>query len=367
MKALLLLLPAFLCLPRQETAPTQGGASPLPEVPRAVDTPQGKVGPLGVTYPDQQPIVAVWLDLPSRAHNEVANALRNLGWDLDYQEAYQEWISGEGEVLLEVRGNSRPAVLTVGERLLLRGTAANVAALREAIEALAPQLQRKSDPVLSSQTFRARYLSPDALQRIAGAISGGQLQLADAGNGSLVVKAERRTLDELTRWLAEHDQPPPSGTLVLDAYLRLPEGQTPAGGSGEIPKALSQSLAELYPGQRFVRAEGAFTAFSAVSGTPLSLSTTLFGLAGTLAPGQLAPNMDAQLRLTATIGSYDPAIGAVGLSKLLLTLDLPTGGQGVENHSLSTELVLTPGQPTLLGSLKGNRVLFALRLLPEAR
>lgn len=356
---LLPLLPALLCcLVSGQTAPQEAPVQP-PEVPRAIDTPQGKIGPLGVTFPDQLPIVSVWLDLPEHNPMRLMETLQKLGWDLDYAEATQRWISVEGQSELYVDGIGRPALMTIGNRLLLRGAAANVEALKGAIEALLPQLETTRPPVQDHLTIKPRYLSPEAVQRVAGVLTDGRVQLADGGNGSLLVKADTPAIEELIRWLDQNDLPPPEGTLVLDAFVRLAPGQTPTAAANEVPAELAAGLAELFPGQRFVRAEGAMAAFGAVSGTPLSLATTLSGLG---APGAPA----ARLRLDAEVGSFDPQQGALGLRRVLLQLDLPVE-TGVENHSLSTELVLTPGEPTLLGSLNGNRVLFVLRLVPGRR
>lgn len=360
MKTLLLpLLPALLCCLVSGQAAPQEAPVQLPEVPRAIDTPQGKLGPLGVTFPEQHPIVSVWLDLSQEKADQLRNMLQRLGWSLDYTEATQRWISGEGQVELHLDGVSRPALLSVGDRLLLRGTAANVAALQGAIEALLPKLDRGRTPSSTYMTLKPRYLSPETIQRVANVLTDGRLQMADGGNGSLVIRAELSAVEGLMRWLQTNDQPPPEGTLVLDAFVRVDAGQAAPPGANELPAKLAAGLEELFPGQRFVRAEGAMAAFSAASGTPLSLATTLSGLG---APGAPA----ARLRLDAEVGNSNLEQGALGLRRLLLQLDLPVE-TGVENHSLSTELVLTPGEPTLLGSLNGNRVLFVLRLVPRGR
>jgi hypothetical protein len=351
----LLLLPTLFCLLPQNSQQTPQAPTRAPELPGPIDTPQGQIGPLGITYPDELPIVSSWFDLKGTHENSLKNSLLSLGWDLSFMEAERRWISGEGTNELSIQGVHRDALVSVAGRLLLRGPEAQVAALRGAIEALAPQFSKPAVSDWDYRTYRPAYISPRGVQEVANVLSQGGLSFAPAQDGAVLVQGATSELDKLSQWLAEHDQPPPSGRLALEAFVRQEGDQIVAGTANELPADLAASLAELFPGQRFVRAEGAMAAFSATGDAPLSLTTFLFGLG----PADLPP---ARLRLNAKVGAFDPQRGSLSLRDLMLNLELPTLDGYVDN-SLATEIMLEPGVPTLLGSLNGNRVLFVLRLM----
>jgi hypothetical protein len=351
--SLLPLLSTLLWLVPQSTSPQPQTLPQNPVLPGAIETPQGKLGPLGVTYLDELPIVSSWYDLPSN-FGQMRNALVALGWDLGFYEAIQRWSSGEGVNELSVEAMHRDALVAVGNRLLLRGPEAQVKALRAALQELSQQYQEPPVNELSSRTFRPSYIGSRAFQEVAPALTLQGIDCAQTQNGGVVVQGSSQDLERLTNWLAEHDRPPATGRLLLEVFVRQAEGQAAQNSTTELPAELAADLAELFPEQRFVRAEGALATFSATDNTPLSLMTTLAGLG----PADLPA---AQLRLNAQVGGWDPQRGSLSLRNLMLNLELPTPSGAVQN-SLATELVLEPGVPTLLGSLNGNRVLFVLRL-----
>lgn len=351
----LLLLPTLFCLLPQSSQQASQAPTRAPELPGPIDTPQGQIGPLGVTYLSELPIVSSWLDLQVQDHTRVTSALKALGWDLHFYEAERRWISGEGTNELSIEAVYREALIPVADRFLLRGSEAQVTALRRAIEALLVQFPKPPEYKLGLRTYRPAYIDPRTLQQVADVVFQGRLSYVPTQDGAIVAQGPILELDKLSNWLAEHDQAPPSGRLVLEAFVRQDGDQPKEAQADGLSADLIASLAELFPGQRFARAEGAMAAFSATGGAPLSLMTSLTGLG----PADLPP---ARLRLNAQVGDFDPQRGSLGLRNLLLNLELPTVDGFMEN-SLATEIMLEPGVPTLLGSLNGNRVLFVLRLM----